>query len=73
MWKSFPLEKNQSEQKKHARAKRRGHGIGFIMNRAEVRLHKRFLDGLIDEVHLYNRVLSDEEVRMLAQNQPNNY
>jgi hypothetical protein len=31
---------------------------------------KPFFDGLIDEVRLYNRVLSDEEVQMLAQYQP---
>jgi hypothetical protein len=29
-----------------------------------------FFDGLIDEVRLYNRVLSDEEVQQLAQHQP---
>jgi hypothetical protein len=29
-----------------------------------------FFDGLIDEVRLYNRVLSDEEVKQLAQYQP---
>ncbi len=33
---------------------------------------KPFFDGLIDEVRLYNRVLSDEEVQMLSQYQPVN-
>jgi hypothetical protein len=31
---------------------------------------KSFFDGLIDEIRLYNRVLSDEEIQALAQHQP---